>query len=92
MADTPDPQLQAAAEEELAAAGRMSWKQLSPLIPWGDAYEGFGPDGGPVMFERSYLWRAEPGGDILCEVAAFRDPARYAAAAKASRVIARPGD
>ena len=31
-----NPDLQATAEEELEQALKLSWKQLSTLIPWGD--------------------------------------------------------
>jgi hypothetical protein len=90
MDATIDPELIAAAEEELKAALRLTWKQLSGLIPWGDTFEGFGPDGGALMFERAYIWRDVPGGDILCEVTAYRGPSRYDRGAKASAVIERP--
>ena len=87
---TPDPELQAAAHEELVAAARLSWKDLSRLIPWGDTFEAFGPAGGELMLERNYIWRAGPGGDILCEVTAYRGPSRYDRGAKVSCVIEKP--
>jgi hypothetical protein len=86
----PDPELQAAAEEELAAAATLSWAALAKLVPWGDTYEGFGPAGGALEFERSYIWRDRAGGDILCEVVAYRGPSRYDKGVRASRVIAKP--
>ena len=86
----PDPELQAAAEEELSAATRLSWRELSRLVPWGDTFEGFGPAGGELMLERNYIWRAEPQGDILCEVTAYRGPSRYDRGVKLSRVIPGP--
>ncbi|HEX4097673.1 MAG TPA: hypothetical protein VHX64_13165 [Caulobacteraceae bacterium] len=86
----PDPELQAAAEEELAAAATLSWAALAKLAPWGDTYEGFGPAGGALEFERSYIWRDQAGGDILCEVVAYRGPSRYDKGVRASRVIAKP--
>ncbi len=85
-----DPELRAAAEEELAQALSLSWAALSKLVPWGDAHEGFGPGGGALEFERSYIWADQPGGDILCEVTAYRGPSRYDRGARASRVIAKP--
>ncbi len=90
MTFAPDPELMAAAEEELAAATRLSWKELAKLVPWGDTFDGFGPAGGPLMLERNYLWRTEPDGDILCEVTAYRGPSRYDHGAKVSRLIERP--
>ena len=63
MAATPDPELEAAAVEELAQAVRLKWAELAKLVPYGDTYEGFGPAGGALEFERSYIWRAQPGGD-----------------------------
>ena len=54
-------------------------------------YEGFGPAGGTLVFERGYLWKAEAGGDILCEVVAYRGPSRYDAGVRLGRVIPKPG-
>lgn len=73
-----DPDLNAeealhlAAEEELALARCLSWRELRDHIPYGDAYEGFDPSGGTVEFERAYLWKSHEGGDILCEVTVRR--------------------
>ena len=64
MTAAPDPELEAAAEEELALAVALDWAALAGLVPWGDSYEGFGPAGGALVLERGYLWNAEPGGDI----------------------------
>jgi hypothetical protein len=86
----PDPELLAAAEEELKAALTLSWAALASVLPWGDAYEGFGPAGGALQFERSYLWQGEPGGDILCEVTAFRGPSRYDRGVRLSQTIKKP--
>jgi hypothetical protein len=90
LTTVPDPELEAAADEELAAATTLSWRELSKLVPWGDTYEGFGPAGGPLEFERGYIWAGEPGGDILCEVVAFRGPSRYDNGVRRSRVIKKP--
>ena len=84
-----DAELDAAAQEELAAALQLTWRQLSKLIPWGDSYDGFGPAGGTLTFERNYIWKDDPGGDILCEVVAYRGPSRYDRGVKLSRVIAK---
>jgi hypothetical protein len=86
----PDPELEAAAEEELAMAATLNWRALAGLVPWGDTYEGFGPAGGTLLFERGYIWKDAPGGDILCEVTAFRGASRYDRGARRSRVIERP--
>jgi hypothetical protein len=91
MDATPDPELEAAAVEELAQAVRLTWRELVKLVPYGDTYEGFGPAGGTLEFERSYIWRDVEGGDILCEVTAFRGPSRYDRGARACQVIAKPG-
>jgi hypothetical protein len=91
MTDAPDPELLAAAEEELKAALTLSWRELAKLVPWGDSYEGFGPQGGALMFERGYLWAAAPGGDILCEVTAFRGPSRHDRGVTLSQTIKKPG-
>ena len=90
LTTSSDPELEAAAEEELAAATTLTWRALAKLVPWGDTYEGFGPAGGTLEFERSYIWRDQPGGDILCEVTAYRGPSRYDRGAKLSQVIAKP--
>jgi hypothetical protein len=86
----PDPELEAAADEEMAAAATLSWRALADLVPWGDTYEGFGPAGGALLFERGYIWKDGPGGDILCEVTAFRGPSRYDRGARRSRIIPAP--
>jgi hypothetical protein len=85
-----DPELEAAADEELALAVAMSWAALATLVPWGDSYEGFGPSGGALTLERGYIWNAEPGGDILCEVTAYRRPSRYDRGVRRTRLIKRP--
>ena len=90
MDPAPDPELEAAADEELTAAATLSWRALADLVPWGDSYEGFGPAGGTLVFERGYIWKDAPGGDILCEVTAFRGPSRYDRGARRSKVIAKP--
>ena len=77
MNASPDPELQAAAEDELQTACSMSWAELSRVTPWGDTWEGFGPAGSAVLFERSYIWLEEEGGDILCEVRVYRGQTRY---------------
>ena len=90
MSASTDPELEAAAAEELAQAVRLKWAELAKLVPYGDTYEGFGPAGGALEFERNYIWRDLPGGDILCEVTAYRGPSRYDRGAKASQVIGKP--
>ena len=90
MGASPDPELEAAAAEELAQAARLKWAELAKLVPYGDTYEGFGPSGGALEFERNYIWRDQPDGDILCEVTAYRGPSRYDRGAKLSQVIAKP--
>ena len=74
----------------MRAAATLKWAELAKLVPWGDTYEGFGPAGGPLLFERGYLWKAEVGGDILCEVVAYRGASRYDNGVRLSRVIPRP--
>jgi hypothetical protein len=90
MDPTLDPELEAAAEEELALAGALTWRALADLVPWGDSYEGFGPAGGTLVFERGYIWNSEPGGDILCEVTAYRGASRYDRGVRKTRLIAKP--
>jgi hypothetical protein len=69
--------LAAMAADELERALTLRWRELSPILPWGDAYEGFTPAGRQVTVERSYLWATEPGGDILCEVVVYGGPSRW---------------
>jgi hypothetical protein len=88
----PDPELQAAAEDELQTACSLSWRELARVTPWGDDWDGFGPAGSPVRFERNYIWLEREGGDILCEVRVYRGQTRYDHGALATKVIARPGD
>jgi hypothetical protein len=61
-------ELDAVAAEELATARSLSWRELSKVTPWGDAYRGFTPSGREVEIERSYIWADGAGGDVLCEV------------------------
>lgn len=87
MIPSIDPELKAAAEEELHTACSLSWSQLARVMPWGDTWEGFGPHGSPVLFERNYLWVGQEGGDILCEVRVYRGQTRYDHGAVASAII-----
>ena len=88
---TADPDLQAAAEEELERALDLSWAELAKVTPWGDAYEGFSPAGRPVMLERTYIWAEAVGGDILCEVAAYVNAVLYDQAARCTARVRKPG-
>jgi hypothetical protein len=85
-----DRDLEALAEEELAQALAMDWKQLAPLIPWGDTFAGVSPANLTVQLSRSYLWAGEPGGDILVEVRAYLDEAHYDYGARRTAMIRRP--
>jgi hypothetical protein len=85
-----DRDLEALAEEELAHALALDWRQLAPLAPWGDTYTGISPGGLTVQLARSYLWAKEPGGDILVEVRAYLDEAHYDYGARRSALIPRP--
>jgi hypothetical protein len=88
--DPVDPILAAAAAEELGHAAALTWTELSRVLPWGDAFEGFAPDGSEVTFERAYVWAEAIGGDILCEVTAFRGEPGFEAGVTASRLIRCP--
>ena len=85
-----DQDLGAAAEEELAQAMAMAWRQLAPLVPWGDTFEGVSPANLTIQLSRNYLWAQEPGGDILCEVRAYLDEAHYDYGARRSALIRAP--
>ena len=82
--------LEAMARDELGRALTLSWRELAKVTPWGDAFDGFTPAGRQVTVERSYLWAAAPGGDILCEVAVYGGPSRWEEGARVSRVVRRP--
>jgi hypothetical protein len=86
----PEPDLDAMAADELTRALTLSWRELRGVTPWGDTYEGFAASGQPVQVERNYLWAAEPGGDILCEVAVYRNAVLYDRAARRSGRIVKP--
>ncbi|MBC6980389.1 hypothetical protein [Caulobacter sp. 17J80-11] len=89
MAFAADPELEALAEEEMARALTLSWREASKVTPWGDTYTGFAPSGGEVHFERSYIWADREGGDVQVEVVVYDDPERYDEAARRTGVIRR---
>lgn len=86
-----DPDLAAMAEDELARALTLKWRELAGVTPWGDSYEGISPAGRDVVIDRSYIWQAEAGGDILVEVTVYGGLSRYDAGERASAVIGRGG-
>jgi hypothetical protein len=81
--------LAALAQDEVDQACRLGWRELSAILPWGDAFDGFTPAGRQVTVERSYLWSNQVGGDILCEVVVYGGPSRYDEGVKASKLIRR---
>ena len=83
-------ELEATAREELGHALDLKWKELAPLIPWGDSYTGISVGGREVEIERSYIWADAPGGDILCEVVVYAGESRYDHGARVAAVIRRP--
>ncbi len=85
-----DPDLDAAADDELGRALTLSWAELAKVTPWGDTFEGFSPANRPVLMERTYIWADEPGGDILCEVAVYPNAVLYDQASRRSARVARP--
>ncbi len=89
MLNPPDPDLLAMAEDELARALTLTWRDLAKIIPWGDSFDGLSSAGRNVTVERSYLWVDAVGGDILCEVVTYGGPSRWDQGAKASAVIGR---
>lgn len=84
-----DPDLEVMARDELSRALTLRWQDLRGIIPWGDTFEGISPAGRYVEVERSYIWAAEEGGDILCEVTVYGGPTRYDHGARVSAVIPR---
>ena len=85
-----DPDLLAMARDELASALRLDWRALSKVTPWGDSFEGISPAGRNVTVETAYIWQAQPGGDILCEITVFGGESRFDQGEKAGAVVARP--
>ena len=85
----PDPDLLAMAQDELTRALDLSWPALRKIIPWGDTFDGIAPSGRNVQVERSYVWAAGEGGDILCEVRVYANAALYDAGEAISRIIPR---
>jgi hypothetical protein len=79
--------LVAMAKDELDRALTLKWRELSRVVPWGDAFDGYTQAGRQVTVERSYIWAERAGGDILCEVAVYGGPSRWDEGARASRVI-----
>lgn len=67
--------LKDAAEEELERATSLTWREMAQFAPWGDTFEGFTPAGRTAYFERNYLWRCDPGGEIMIEVVVYQPEA-----------------
>jgi hypothetical protein len=82
--------LAAMAADELERALTLSWRALSAILPWGDAYDGFTAAGRQVKVERSYLWSETAGGDILCEVVVYGGPSRWDEGVRVGGLIRRP--
>ena len=82
-----DPDLHAMATDELSRALELSWSALRRVTPWGDTFDGISPAGRNVQVERAYVWAAEPGGDILCEVRVYPNAVLYEAGETVSAVI-----
>ena len=85
-----DPDLAAMAHDELERACSLSWRELFKVTPWGDTFDGISPAGRDVQVERNYLWAAEPGGDVLCEVRVYVNAALYDAGEQAARTVRKP--
>jgi hypothetical protein len=88
---TTDQDLEALAEEELAQALALEWRQLAALTPWGDTFTGVTSRNLSVEVQRSYLWAKEEGGDILAEVRVYLDEAHFDFGARRSALIRKAG-
>lgn len=77
------------AQDELRRALELSWRALRDVVPWGDTFDGISPAGRNVQVERSYVWAAGAGGDILCEVRVYANAALYDAGESVSAVVSR---
>ena len=89
---TPDADFLAMAQDELARALTLTWRDLSKIIPWGDSFDGVSPAGRDVAVARSYLWADDPGGDILCEVTVNGGESRFDHGVLARARIVNPAD
>ncbi len=85
-----DAEFEVMAEDELARACTLSWRELIKVTPWGDTYEGFAPSGQAVEVERNYLWADAPGGDVLVEVVVSKNKVLYDSGARRVRIIPAP--
>ncbi len=84
-----DPDLEAMAQDELRRALELSWRALRDVVPWGDTFDGISPAGRNVQVERTYVWAADAGGDILAEVRVYPNAVLYDAGESVSAVITR---
>ena len=75
--------------DELARALTLRWRELAKITPWGDSFDGISPAGRDVTVERAYLWVADVGGDILCEVSVFGGESRFGDGAQAKALIVK---
>ena len=82
-----DADLLAMAQDELARACTLSWRELAKVTPWGDTFDGISPAGRHVQVERGYLWADADGGDILCEVRVYPNAALYEAGETVRRLV-----
>ena len=82
--------LAAAAEDELARALTLGWRQLVEVTPWGDTFDGITPGGRDACFERAYMWDTEAGGDIRVEVTVY-EPRAYEAGVRRTGTISMMG-
>ena len=80
--------LEEAAREEMERACELGWEKIAAVTPWGDIYEGYTPAGRDVCFERNYLWKDEPGYDILVEVVVY-EPRDYEHGVRLMRELPR---
>lgn len=84
-------EFKALAQEELAQACSLSWREAARVVPWGDTYRGLAPSGEEVEFERSYIWAHGEDDDILVEVEVRCCPDREDCGARASALIRKAG-
>lgn len=87
---TLDEDLAAAAEDELARALTLGWRELARVTPWGDTFEGISPGGRDVCFERAYLWDDAAENTIRVEVTVY-EPQAYEAGVRRVRRVTREG-
>ena len=74
--ETPAPDIEQWASDELCHAAGHDWSELEALAPFADTIDCDPEQGCPYAVVRSYSWAGAPGGDIVCEITVYATPDR----------------